>query len=136
MNFVNKRMIVTINKLSIELTGGQSFSGSNNMISGSSLGFVNRIKSNKIFGKTEFPSIYHMAAAYLCYILKNHCFVDGNKRTALATAVTFLQWNNILFSPFDTDKVFTEMIEYTRSEKTPSELIPTVADWLEGMSLH
>ena len=46
-----------------------------------------------------------MAAAYLCYILKNHCFVDGNKRTALATAVTFLQWNNILFSPFDADKV-------------------------------
>jgi len=136
MNLVNKRMIITINKLAIELTGGQSFSGSNNMIAGSSLGFVDRIKVNKVFGKPEFPSIYHMAAAYLCYILKNHIFIDGNKRTALATAITFLQWNSILFSPFDSDKVFVDMIEYTRSEKTPAELIPIVADWLEGMSLH
>ena len=76
MNLVNKKMIITINKLAIDLTGGEKFSGLNNMIAGTSLGFVDRIKSNKIFGKPEFPSIYHMAAAYLCYILKNHIFID------------------------------------------------------------
>ena len=57
MNLVNKRMIITINKLAIELTGGQSFSGSNNMIAGSSLGFVDRIKVNKVFGKPEFGKL-------------------------------------------------------------------------------
>jgi len=34
-----------------------------------------------------------MAAAYLFHICKNHPFVDGNKRTALATAEVFLELN-------------------------------------------
>ena len=35
-----------------------------------------------------------MAAAYLFHLCKNHPFVDGNKRTALAAAEVFLQLNN------------------------------------------
>jgi death on curing protein len=34
-----------------------------------------------------------MAAAYLFHICKNHPFVDGNKRAALASAVQFLYLN-------------------------------------------
>ena len=37
-----------------------------------------------------------LAAAYLFYICRNHPFVDGNKRTALASALTFLAENNLL----------------------------------------
>jgi len=33
---------------------------------------------------------FEMAAAYLFHIGKNHPFVDGNKRTALTTALDFL----------------------------------------------
>lgn len=36
---------------------------------------------------------FSMAAAYLFHICKNHPFIDGNKRTALVAAVTFL-WMN------------------------------------------
>jgi death-on-curing protein len=39
----------------------------------------------------EFP--HEMAAAYLFHIAANHPFVDGNKRTALAAALTFLEEN-------------------------------------------
>ena len=35
----------------------------------------------------------HMAAAYLFHIAKNHPFLDGNKRTALAAAIAFLGIN-------------------------------------------
>jgi death-on-curing protein len=35
----------------------------------------------------------HMAAAYLFHIAKNHPFLDGNKRTALAAAIAFLGLN-------------------------------------------
>ena len=136
MKLVNKKMVITINKLSIDLAGGQGFSEPNNMIGGASLGFVDRIKSNNVFGKQEFPSIYHIAAAYLFYILKNHPFLDGNKRTALATSVTFLQWNDILFTPFDVDTVYEKITYFTTSERAPASLIPEIADWLEGMSLH
>jgi death-on-curing protein len=37
-----------------------------------------------------------IAAAYLFYLCRNHPFVDGNKRTALATCLVFLSENRIL----------------------------------------
>ena len=37
-----------------------------------------------------------MAAAYLFYLCRNHPFVDGNKRTALATCLVFLSENELL----------------------------------------
>jgi death-on-curing protein len=37
-----------------------------------------------------------MAAAYLFYLCCNHPFVDGNKRTALATCLVFLSENGLL----------------------------------------
>ena len=37
-----------------------------------------------------------VAAAYLFYICRNHAFVDGNKRTALAAALVFLAHNGLL----------------------------------------
>lgn len=39
------------------------------------------------------PDIADLAAAYLFGIAKNHPFVDGNKRTALAAADLFLYFN-------------------------------------------
>jgi len=36
------------------------------------------------------PTISELAAAYLYGIARNHAFVDGNKRTALVAAGTFL----------------------------------------------
>ena len=39
------------------------------------------------------PDIFDLAAAYLFGVLKNHPFVDGNKRTGLAAADLFLYFN-------------------------------------------
>jgi len=39
--------------------------------------------------------IFAMAAAYLFHLARNHPFVDGNKRTAAAAAVTFLALNGM-----------------------------------------
>jgi death-on-curing protein len=36
------------------------------------------------------PSLAEMAAAYLYHIARNHPFLDGNKRAALATALAFV----------------------------------------------
>lgn len=40
-----------------------------------------------------------IAAAYAFGIAKAHAFVDGNKRTAFVTAVTFLRLNGLGFRP-------------------------------------
>lgn len=39
------------------------------------------------------PDIFDLAAAYLFDVLKDHPFVDGNKRTGLAAADLFLYFN-------------------------------------------
>lgn len=36
-----------------------------------------------------------MAAAYAFHVSRNHAFTDGNKRTALASALVFLEINGI-----------------------------------------
>ncbi|MBE9034407.1 type II toxin-antitoxin system death-on-curing family toxin [aff. Roholtiella sp. LEGE 12411] len=45
-------------------------------------------------GELLHPTILEQAAAYLFHITNNHAFVDGNKRTAFAVMVTFLNENN------------------------------------------
>ena len=38
---------------------------------------------------------YGMAAAYAYHLCQNHPFIDGNKRTALACALVFLELNGL-----------------------------------------
>ena len=46
------------------------------------------------FGEYElYPTLFEKAAALLESIIRNHPFVDGNKRTALASAATMLRLN-------------------------------------------
>lgn len=48
------------------------------------------------FGGEYFhKSLYEMAAAYLFHLVKNHPFIDGNKRIGLACADVFLAMNEI-----------------------------------------
>jgi len=47
-------------------------------------------------GKHYFHSdLIEMAAAYLFHIVRNHPFIDGNKRTGTAAALVFLKLNDI-----------------------------------------
>jgi len=43
------------------------------------------------------PTLHDMAAAYLFHIVRNHPFVDGNKRTGSASALVFLAFNGYRF---------------------------------------
>ena len=49
-----------------------------------------------MMGKALFTDPLEIAAAYLFYLCRNHPFVDGNKRTALATCLVFLSENALL----------------------------------------
>lgn len=49
-----------------------------------------------MLGKPLFTTPEEIAAAYLFYLCRNHPFVDGNKRTALATCLVFLSENGLL----------------------------------------
>ena len=46
-------------------------------------------------GKSPYHDVAEIAAAYLFYICNNQAFVDGNKRTAMMSAIVFLRINGI-----------------------------------------
>ena len=60
-----------------------------------------------MMGEPMFTDPVEIAAAYLFYLCRNHPFVDGNKRTALATCLVFLSENNLL-SDETLDPAFAE----------------------------
>jgi len=47
-------------------------------------------------GEALLKDVVEIAAAYLYYLCSNHPFVDGNKRTALAACLVFLEANGRL----------------------------------------
>lgn len=49
-----------------------------------------------MMGQPVFVDPLEIAAAYLFYICRNHPFIDGNKRAALATCLVFLSENGLL----------------------------------------
>jgi death-on-curing protein len=55
-------------------------------------------------------TVFEMAAAYLYGICKNHPFVDGNKRTAVASALVFLETNGVWIEA-DEDEFYDLVID-------------------------
>jgi death-on-curing protein len=49
-----------------------------------------------MMGQPLISAPIEIAAAYLFYICRNHPFLDGNKRTALAACLVFLETNEVL----------------------------------------
>lgn len=48
-------------------------------------------------GKDLYPTIEEKAANFLYLIIKNHVFIDGNKRIAATLFIYFLEFYNILY---------------------------------------
>jgi death on curing protein len=67
------------------------------------------------------PDIYHMASAYMYAIIKNHPFLDGNKRTGFMTAIFFLAYNNITIIA-EHDELFILAITIAESRISESEI--------------
>ena len=55
----------------------------------------------RIGGKFLHRGIAEKASAYLFHLCRNHAFLDGNKRTALASAEVFLLLNGYRFDASD-----------------------------------
>lgn len=56
-------------------------------------------------GKYLNPDLFTMAACYLFHLVKNHPFVDGNKRVGLESALVFLELNGLSVEAADDELV-------------------------------
>ena len=55
-------------------------------------------RPRQLYAYTDTPDIIDMAAAYTVGIVRNHAFVDGNKRTGFMVGILFLELNGYRFN--------------------------------------
>lgn len=89
---------------------------------------VARLKAS--FGEEDlYKSLFDKAAALLQSLLKNHPFLDGNKRTALTAAGTFLKVNGI-----ELTNTHQQEVEFTISVDNQNLTLEEISQWLKSNS--
>jgi len=78
-----------------------------------------------IEGEELYPDIFSKAAALMDSLIRNHCFIDGDKRTGVTAAAVFLRRNG-WFVKASNRELESFTLQVTRSHLS----IPSVAQWL------
>lgn len=81
-------------------------------------------------GKNLYVSTFEKAAALLQSLLKNHPFVDGNKRTALTSAGLFLRKND-----YKLTNNHQEEVEFAVKVAHGNLTIEQISNWLKAHSV-
>ncbi len=81
-------------------------------------------------GKFLYVPIFDKAAALLQSLLKNHPFIDGNKRTALSSSALFL-WKN----GYKLTNAHKEEIEFAVRVDNGNLTVEQISKWLKEHSV-
>lgn len=81
-------------------------------------------------GEYLYVSIFDKAAALLQSLLKNHPFVDGNKRTALTSAGLFLKKNG-----YELINSHKQEVEFAVRVDNGNLIIEQISQWLKMHSV-
>jgi death on curing protein len=88
--FLTLDEVLSLHAMQIRLFGGSSGLRDIGLLE-SAIGNVEATFGGELLHET----LFEMAAGYLYGICRNHPFVDGNKRAAVAAALTFLDMNRV-----------------------------------------
>lgn len=101
--FVDRETVDALHLLSLEEHGGQNGLRNEHGLE-SALAQPQHIFS---YGNGDLAD---MAAAYAFHLAENQPFIDGNKRTAISTALYFLELNGVSTSPLTNAELYDAMI--------------------------
>jgi len=73
-----------------------------------------------------YPNIYTKAAALMDSLIRNHPFLDGNKRTGIAAAAIFLRMNDHQLNATN-----TELEKFALEVAQSKQHIEEMADWFQ-----
>jgi death on curing protein len=79
------------------------------------------------FAYADSPDLADLAAAYLFGVVKNHGYIDGNKRVGFAAAATFLLLNGMPLTATEED-AYRAVIETVEGQLSEQQL----ADWIRS----
>jgi death-on-curing protein len=80
-------------------------------------------------GEDLYPDLWHKAAALMHSLIKNHPFVDGNKRTALTATGLFLELNGYMLTASN-----DEAARFALQAAVGDVDVEAMAAWIESHS--
>jgi death-on-curing protein len=80
-------------------------------------------------GKDLYPDLFSKAAALMDSLVRNHPFVDGNKRTAITAAALFLRFNGYRLVVEN-----AEMVRFTLACAQSQVSLEEIAGWFKRYS--
>lgn len=73
-----------------------------------------------------YPNLFLKAGALLHSLLRNHPFVDGNKRTSMYSGMTFLELNGYVFEAEQ-----KEIVDFALKIENQRLTVEEIAEWLK-----
>jgi death-on-curing protein len=124
MNFLTPEQVLFLHARLIEETGGSH--GVRDL--GLLLSALGRLQAS-FDNQDLYPDIFSKAAALMDSLIRNHPFVDGNKRTGISAASLFLRRNGYRLTASNAE-LEALTLAVTQSQKT----IQQIADWFRSHS--
>ena len=119
MKYLTEEQVLFIHSRLIDETGGVHGVRDLGLLQSA----VSRPKAT--FGSEDlYPDICHKAAALMESLIKNHPFIDGNKRTAITSAGIFLQRNGYIL-----ETAQRELEQFTLSVVTGKASFEDAVKW-------
>lgn len=122
MRYLTAKELLNIHSVIINETGG-----SHGVRNQDALASLEDLPRQEAFGTELYPGIWTKAAVYIRSTIFNHPYVDGNKRSAFATADVFLQLNGYRISA-----PAGEIERYAVAVVEDREELASIAAWLEA----
>ena len=81
-------------------------------------------------GEELYPNLYGKAACYFYFMIKNHPFLNGNKRMAIVATFVFLRMNKQIFKvPWN--EIYSFALKTASSTKNHEKELKDVVNFLE-----
>lgn len=101
--FLSRDQVLELHRISLEQHGGMDGLRDSGLLDSALM----QPEAAYFYGQADLATI---AAAYAFHIAQNQPCIDGNKRTAITAALTFLDGNGIDADSFDDDQLYDAMI--------------------------
>ncbi|MFQ5343525.1 MAG: type II toxin-antitoxin system death-on-curing family toxin [Anaerolineae bacterium] len=124
MNYLTAEQILFLHARLIEETGGR-----HGVLNVALLESAVARPQATFEGEDLYPDIFSKAAALMDSLIRNHPFVDGNKRTGITSAALFLRQNGCCLTASNTE---LESFTIRVAEFGPD--LSEIAAWLQGHS--
>jgi death-on-curing protein len=124
MNYLSAEQILFIHARLIEETGGEHGVRDLEML----LSAIGRPQAS--FDRQDlYPDLFSKAAALMESLIRNHPFVDGNKRTGVTAAGLFLRQNGYCLTASN-----DELVAITMSVAQSQTNLETLTNWIRNNS--